>query len=67
MTENDFEEIESMIVRHFGALADSIHHKLDLLIEGQRMLSEQLDRWRADLESSHRIRQQKLDAVADEG
>ena len=66
MTENDFEKIESIIVRHVGAFADSIQHKLGLILEGQRMLSEQLDRWRADLESSNRIRQQKLDAVANE-
>ena len=64
MTENDFEKIESIIVRHVGAFADSIQHKLGLILEGQRMLSEQLDRWRVDLESSNRIRQQKLDAVA---
>jgi hypothetical protein len=52
--ENDFEKIESMIVRHFGALADSIHRKLDLLIEGQRMLLEQLEGWRTDLAQSIR-------------
>jgi hypothetical protein len=43
-----------MIVRHFGALADSIHRKLDLLIEGQRMLLEQLEGWRTDLAQSIR-------------
>jgi hypothetical protein len=54
MMENDFEKIEIMIVRHFGALADSIHRKLDLLIEGQRMLLEQLEGWRTDLAQSIR-------------
>jgi len=64
MTEKDFEKIDSMIARRVGTFADSIQHKLDLVVEGQRMLSEQLNGWRADLESSNRIRQQKLDAVA---
>jgi hypothetical protein len=46
--------IEKMIVRHFGAHADSIHHKLDLIIEDQRMLLEQLEGRREDL--AQRIR-----------
>jgi hypothetical protein len=64
MTEKDFEKIDSMIARRVGTFADSIQHKLGLILEEQRMLSEQLNGWRADLESSNRIRQQKLDAVA---
>ncbi|PKN04385.1 MAG: hypothetical protein CVU74_07140 [Deltaproteobacteria bacterium HGW-Deltaproteobacteria-9] len=46
ITENDLEKIESMIARHLGTFADAIHCKLDLVLEGQQMLSEQLDRWK---------------------
>jgi hypothetical protein len=32
MNEKDFEKIESMIYRHVGTFADSIQHKLDLVV-----------------------------------
>jgi hypothetical protein len=64
MTEKDFEKIDSMITRRVGTFADSMQHMFDLLVEGQQMLSGKIDRWRGDLESSNRIRQYKLDAVA---
>ena len=54
MTENDFEKIERIIVHNVGAFADSIQHKLGLILEGQRMLLEQLEGWRTDLAQSIR-------------
>jgi hypothetical protein len=64
MTENDFEKIESIIVRHVGAFADSIQHKLGLILEGQRMLSEKIDRTNTDLAQRIDCVEHKLDAVA---
>lgn len=64
MTEKDFEKIDSLIARRVGTFADSIQHKLDLVVEGQQMLSEKIDRVKTDLE--HRIEcvEHKLDTVA---
>jgi hypothetical protein len=64
MTENDLEKIDGMIARRVGTFAESIQHKLDLLVEGQQILSEKIDRVKTDLE--HRIEcvEHKLDAVA---
>ena len=59
-TENDLEKIESMIARHLGTFADAIHCKLNLVLEGQQMLSEQLDRWRTDVAQSIRMRRTEV-------
>ena len=40
MNENDFGKIESMISRHVGTFADSIQHKLDLVVEGHQRPKE---------------------------
>ena len=45
MNAEDYEKIESMISRHIGVFAESINHKFDILVEGQKMLSEKLDRF----------------------
>jgi hypothetical protein len=37
MNENDFAKIESMISRQVGAFADTIQHKFDPVLEGQKM------------------------------
>ena len=66
MNENDFEKIESLIARHVGTFADSIQHKLDIVVEGHQMLSEKLDRVEARLDSRIDCVVRKLDAVAAE-
>ena len=66
MNENDFEKIESMIARHVGTFADSIQHKLDIVVEGHQMLSEKIDRVEARLDSRIDCVVRKLDAVAAE-
>jgi hypothetical protein len=50
VNENDFEKIDGMIARRIGTFADSIQHKLDLVVEGHQMLSEKLDRVEARLD-----------------
>jgi hypothetical protein len=67
MNENDFEKIESMISRHVGTFADSIQHKLDLVVEGHQMLSEKIDRVEERLDGRIDCVVRKLDAVAAQG
>jgi hypothetical protein len=64
MTEKDFEKIDSMIARRVGTFADSIQHNLDLIVEGQQMLSEKIDRAKTDLTQRIECVEHKLDAVA---
>jgi hypothetical protein len=59
MNENDFEKIDSMI-----AFADSVQHKLDLVVEGHQMLSEKIDRVENRLDKRMDCLEHKLDAVA---
>jgi len=67
MNENDFGKIESMISRHVDTFADSIQHKLDLVVEGHQMLSEKIDRVEERLESRIDCVVRKLDTVAAQG
>jgi hypothetical protein len=67
MNENDFAKIESMIARHVGTFADSIQHKLDIVVEGHQMLSEKIDRVEERLGGRIDCVVRKLDAVAAQG
>jgi hypothetical protein len=64
LTEKDPENIDGIIARHVGTFAESIQHKLDLLVEGQQVLSEKIDRVKTDLEQRIECVEHKLDAVA---
>jgi hypothetical protein len=64
MTENDLEKIDGMIARSIGVFAESIQHKLDLVVEGQQMLSEKMDHGKMALEARIGCVEHKLDAVA---
>jgi predicted nucleic acid-binding Zn-ribbon protein len=66
MTEKDSENVDSKIARHIGTFAESIQHKLDLIVEGQQMLSEKIDRSNTDLAQRIDCVKHKLDAVAAE-
>ncbi|MDZ4164449.1 MAG: hypothetical protein U1C55_04930 [Smithellaceae bacterium] len=66
MNENDFEKIDGMIARHVGAFADSIQHKLDIVVEGHQLLSEKIDRVETRLDKRMDCLEHKLDAVAAE-
>lgn len=43
MTDKDLKEIEELFHRSIGVFAEIIQHKLDLVIEGQKMLAEKMD------------------------
>ena len=66
MTEKNSENIDSMIARHIGTFADSIQHNLDLIVEGQQLLSETINRSKTDLAQRIECVEHKLDAVAAE-
>ena len=67
MNENDIGKIESMISSHVGTFADSIQHKLDLVVEGHQMLSEKIDRVEERRDGRIDCVVRKLDAVAAQG
>ena len=64
MNKNDFEKIDSIIASHVGSFADSIQHKLDMVVEGHQMLSEKIDRVEERLDKRMDCLEHKLDAVA---
>ena len=66
MNENDFEKIDGMIARHVGVFADSIQHKLDIVVEGHQMLPEKIDHVEARLDKRMECLEHKLVAVAAE-
>lgn len=60
MEERDLQQIEAMMTRVVGVFAEDVQHKLDLLSEGQQLLSERLEATRVELKEDigkvdHRI------------
>jgi light-regulated signal transduction histidine kinase (bacteriophytochrome) len=56
MDEKDLEKSEEVFKRHIGILSEDFQHKLDIVAEGNQMLSEKLDRVESRLE-------QRIDGV----
>jgi hypothetical protein len=67
MNENDFAKIDSIIARHVGTFADSMQHKLYLVVEGHQLLAEKIDRVEERLDGRIDCVVRKLDAVAAQG
>ncbi|MCK9229648.1 MAG: hypothetical protein M0Q23_00040 [Syntrophales bacterium] len=67
MNDKDLEKIESMIARHIGVYAESVNHKFDILVEGHQMLSEQMHRFKADVDRRFSCVEYKLDVTAAKG
>ena len=44
MTEDDLKKIEGMLSFHFGNMSADFQGKIDLVVEGQQMLAERMDR-----------------------
>lgn len=51
MDEKDLKTIEAMMTRVVGAFAEEVQHKFDLLVEGQQMLGDKVDRLEGRMES----------------
>jgi hypothetical protein len=44
VTEDDLKKIEGMLSFHFGTMSNDFQRKIDLVVEGQQMLAERMDR-----------------------
>ena len=64
MDERDFKKIEEIFQRHIGIVSENFQHRLDIVAEGYRMLSEKIDRSKAELETRIGCVERKLDIVA---
>ena len=64
MNEEDFKRIETLLARQLGVVEESIQHKLDLVVEGQQMLSEHIDRLETDLREDVRKVDARVTGVA---
>ena len=51
MTETDIQVIREVFTQQLGVFAEGIQHKLDLVVEGQQMLSDKLDATRDELKA----------------
>ncbi len=58
------EEIKEEFRHQLGIQAENFQHKLSLVLEGQQMLSEKLDRAKIELDQKIECVEHKLDAVA---
>jgi len=58
------EEIKEEFSHQLGIQTESVHHKLDLVVEGHQMLSEKIDSVKTELEQKISCVEGKLDAVA---
>jgi len=67
MDERDLKKIEEIFQRHIGIVSENFQHRLDIVAEGYRMLSEKIDRSKAELETRIGCVERKLDIVAAQG
>ena len=64
MTEEDFKRIEGLFARQIGVMEENVQHKFDLLVEGQQMLVERMDRLETDLRADIRKVDDRVTSVA---
>jgi archaellum component FlaC len=60
MDDDSIRKIEELFKRHIGVMSEDFQHKLDLVVEGQQILHEKVDR----LETRMDRLETKVDAVA---
>jgi hypothetical protein len=53
-TKNELREDIADGKRYAGILAEDLHHKLELVIEGRQFLGQRIDNVHADLDAKHR-------------
>jgi hypothetical protein len=71
MDEKDLNAIESLLEkqttkfqRYLGIVEENFQHKLDLVVEGQQMLAERMDRMEVELKQEISKVDQRVTAVA---
>ena len=64
MDDSDFKKIEKMFKHHVGIMSEDFQHKLDIVVEGQQMLSEKIDRLEVRVDVVEVNLSRRLDAVA---
>ena len=71
MDEKDLKAIESLLEkqttqfqRYLGIVEENFQHKLDLVVEGQQMLAERMDRMEVELKQEICKVDQRVNAVA---
>jgi hypothetical protein len=45
MSGDDLQKMDEMLQRHLGFFSEIVHHKLDIVMQGQQMLSERWGRF----------------------
>jgi hypothetical protein len=76
MDQKDLKIIEAMMTRVVGVFAEDVQHKFDLLVEGQQMLGDKVDRLEGRMDSMDLrlervelkgiVLEQKVDGIAAE-
>ena len=51
MDDKSLKKIEELFTHHMGIISEDFQHKMDLVVEGQQMLSEKVDRLESELYS----------------
>ena len=64
MEEKDMQQIEDMLNRAVGVIAEDAQHKFEILAEGHKMLAEKLDRTDSRVDQVETNLGSKIDAVA---
>ena len=64
MDEKFLRQIDEMMARRIGTLENSFGDKLDLLVDGQQMLSERMDRLEVRLDERIDGVEQRIDGIA---
>ncbi len=67
MDDKDLKQIGELFKHHIGILSEDFQHKLDLVVEGQQMLAERMERMEGrmdSLETKVDRLEVRLDAVA---
>ena len=64
MDDKDLKKIGELFEHHIGILSENFQHKLDLVVEGQQMLAERMDRMEVELKEEIRKVDQRVTTVA---
>ena len=63
MNEKDLKQIEAMMNRAVGVFVEDVQHKFEILVEGQQMVSERIDRLEARLDERVDGVERRIDGI----